>query len=224
MITDDPVQRRNLLTGLLALGIAPFLVNGWINSYIYDIPWMYWGFELFSWLLIPSVVFFLAAKKAGLRREEVGLTMTIRGKRSIARVLLTAVLLCPFAWLFFLRTRAFAVSLVPDPGFFSYVQVLMQEGAPRTLIAIWFALSAGIVEELYFRGLMFRICQYYARPRLLFLLASPALFALVHWEAGVDDMLYTGLCGLLFALLYIRWRNLWPLIAAHVFIDYLNFG
>jgi membrane protease YdiL (CAAX protease family) len=71
---------------------------------------------------------------------------------------------------------------------------------------------------------MFRACQYYARPVLLYLAASPSLFALVHWENGVDDMLYTWLIGLLFALLYLRWRNLWPLIAAHVFIDYVNFS
>jgi uncharacterized protein len=188
-------------------------------------PALYWGFELFSWVLLPVIVITLAVRRGGLGWSDLGLTATIGGKRSIVRTVLSAVLLCPLAYLYFRVARSFAQSLFPDPGYFSYVvQVLGQNDLPRPLVAAYFALSAGIVEELYFRALMFRISQFHVRPLLPYLTLSPVQFALIHWENGVDDMLYTWLVGLLFAGLYARWRNLWPLIAAHVFIDYVNFG
>jgi uncharacterized protein len=222
---DDSPNSRTLFLWLCAIGISPFLLNGWINSVVYDIPVLYWGFEFLSWVLLPAVIVVIAIRHGGLRWRDVGLTGTIAGENSVTRIVLTAFVLCPLAWLYFRWTRYFAQQLFPDPGFFTYVlQVLQEGGLPRPLMAAYFALSAGIVEELYFRGLMFRISQCYSHPLAIYTAVSPALFALVHWENGVDDMLYTWLIGLLFALLYARWRNLWPLIAAHVFIDYVNFS
>lgn len=79
--------------------------------------------------------------------------------------------------------------------------------ATRVLIS----LSAGVVEEAFFRGFL--------QPRIGILL-STAFFALAHLSYGQPFMLIgITVLSLIYALL-VRWRqNLWPAIAAHALFD-----
>lgn len=45
------------------------------------------------------------------------------------------------------------------------------------------------------------------------------LFGLAHAYQGPTGILVTGLIGLVFGLLYLRMRSLWPLVIAHGLID-----
>jgi membrane protease YdiL (CAAX protease family) len=82
-------------------------------------------------------------------------------------------------------------------------------------LPIWFratvALSAGVFEELFFRGFL--------QPRVG-VLASTALFALAHLGYGQPLMLVgITLLSLLYAVL-VRWRqSIWAAIAAHAVFD-----
>jgi len=73
------------------------------------------------------------------------------------------------------------------------------------------SLSAGLVEEGFFRGFL--------QPRIGILL-STAFFALAHLSYGEPFMLIgITLLSLIYAFL-VRWRqNLWPAIAAHALFD-----
>ncbi|HYH44133.1 MAG TPA: CPBP family intramembrane glutamic endopeptidase [Thermoanaerobaculia bacterium] len=73
------------------------------------------------------------------------------------------------------------------------------------------SLSAGIVEETFFRGLL--------QPRIG-LLASTVLFVLAHASYGQPLMLVgVTLLSVIFGLL-VRWRqSIWAAIAAHVLFD-----
>ncbi len=79
------------------------------------------------------------------------------------------------------------------------------------LIRVLISLSAGVVEETFFRGFL--------QPRVGIVL-STAFFALAHLSYGQPFMLIgITLLSLIYALL-VKWRqNLWPAIAAHVFFD-----
>lgn len=79
------------------------------------------------------------------------------------------------------------------------------------LLRTGLAFSAGIVEEVFFRGLL--------QPRVG-LLASTALFALAHLAYGQLFMLVgITVLSLLYGLL-VRWRqSLWAAIAAHTVFD-----
>jgi hypothetical protein len=39
------------------LGVLPFMVNGWVNAKIHTNPSLFWGFELFSWVVLPCIIF-----------------------------------------------------------------------------------------------------------------------------------------------------------------------
>jgi membrane protease YdiL (CAAX protease family) len=79
------------------------------------------------------------------------------------------------------------------------------------LVRILISLSAGVVEEWFFRGFL--------QPRMGILLAT-LLFTLAHFSYGQPFMLIgITLLSLIYGLL-VRWRqNIWPAIAAHVLFD-----
>ena len=79
------------------------------------------------------------------------------------------------------------------------------------LVRVLISLSAGVVEETFFRGFL--------QPRIGIAL-STAFFALAHLSYGQPFMLIgITLLSLIYALL-VKWRqNIWPAVAAHVFFD-----
>jgi len=78
-------------------------------------------------------------------------------------------------------------------------------------VRILISLSAGVVEETFFRGFL--------QPRIGIFL-STLLFILAHFSYGQPLMLVgIGTLSLIYAFL-VRWRqNIWPAIAAHVLFD-----
>lgn len=79
------------------------------------------------------------------------------------------------------------------------------------VVRVLISLSAGVVEETFFRGFL--------QPRIGIVL-STAFFALAHLSYGQPFMLIgITLLSLIYALL-VKWRqNVWPAIAAHVLFD-----
>ena len=79
------------------------------------------------------------------------------------------------------------------------------------MVRILISLSAGVVEEWFFRGFL--------QPRIGIVL-STVLFALAHFSYGQPFMLIgITLLSLIYGLL-VKWRqNIWPAIAAHALFD-----
>jgi membrane protease YdiL (CAAX protease family) len=79
------------------------------------------------------------------------------------------------------------------------------------VVRVLISLSAGVVEEWFFRGFL--------QPRMGIIL-STLLFALAHFSYGQPFMLVgVTLLSLVYGLL-VRWRqNIWPSIAAHALFD-----
>lgn len=78
-------------------------------------------------------------------------------------------------------------------------------------VKVLISLSAGVVEEWFFRGFL--------QPRMGLIL-STLLFALAHFSYGQPFMLIgITLLSLIYGLL-VKWRqNIWPAIAAHTLFD-----
>lgn len=84
------------------------------------------------------------------------------------------------------------------------------------------ALTAGICEELLFRGfLIWYLAQLVPTP--LALLLAAALFGMAHAYQGTRGVLQTGLVGVGLVILYLLSGSLWIPMLVHAFID-LNTG
>jgi membrane protease YdiL (CAAX protease family) len=83
---------------------------------------------------------------------------------------------------------------------------------------LFVALTAGICEELLYRGyLLFYLGQ--AMPLWVAVLTSAVIFGWGHAYQGPRGVLNTGLLGLLFAALYVISGTLVPLMIVHALVD-----
>jgi membrane protease YdiL (CAAX protease family) len=78
-------------------------------------------------------------------------------------------------------------------------------------------------EELLFRGFLQGRLEALLGARrgagFLAALLQALAFGLAHAYQGPTGILVTGCLGLLFGLLYLRTKSLWPLVVAHGLID-----
>ena len=90
-------------------------------------------------------------------------------------------------------------------------QLVLWMGSLPVLLRVMVSLSAGVVEELFFRGFLM--------PRVGFGLSN-VLFVLAHVNYDQPFLLLgVALLSVAFSLL-VRWRgNIWPAIAAHAMFD-----
>lgn len=88
--------------------------------------------------------------------------------------------------------------------------IVWTAGLP-VVVRVAIALSAGLVEEAFFRGLL--------QPRIG-IGASSVLFVLAHAGYGAPLMLVALTFLSFFLAQLVRWRqNIWPAVAAHAFFD-----
>lgn len=73
----------------------------------------------------------------------------------------------------------------------------------------------GFYEELMARGWLLGRAMRLLSGRWPPVLLSSLLFGLGHGYQGAFGVAQTALIGVILALLYLRWRTLWPLIIAH---------
>jgi uncharacterized protein len=82
---------------------------------------------------------------------------------------------------------------------------------------------AAFGEEVLFRGFLQSRLRSLFGPRrhagMLAALAQAVLFGFAHAYQGPTGMLMSGAIGLVFGLLMLRFRSLWPLMLAHGLID-----
>jgi membrane protease YdiL (CAAX protease family) len=221
---DGRFGGRHRFLLLAAIGILPFLVNGWINARIAHSPWLFWSFELAIWVVLPAVLLLVATRTPGFRFADLGLHMTVLGYHGLPAVLLACLLFSPLMYGCYRGATALFEHWFPEGGFFAYETMIPETGILNAIVVLYFALSAGLVEEFLFRGLLWRAAQEFASPAAIYLLVSPLVFSLVHWESGLANLAATWVVGLLAAATLLLLKNLWPLIAGHVFTDLLWFG
>ena len=86
----------------------------------------------------------------------------------------------------------------------------------------WFtcgvSMSAGICEELLFRGFFLAV---FAEPLGVWvsLVLGSFLFGLCHLYQGWANVLRTGVIGLVLGIIYVFTESLWVVIALHALMD-----
>lgn len=93
---------------------------------------------------------------------------------------------------------------------------------PRTPDERWgfaqIAITAGLCEEILYRGFVMWYLALWAGPILAVLLSS-LLFGFAHLYLGPSHVLRTAIVGLIFALIVLASGSLWPVIVIHAVMD-----
>lgn len=103
------------------------------------------------------------------------------------------------------------------------IALLLPESLTGKLIWVLMSFTAGMCEEVIFRGYLM------TRLRLLFkakswfwpVIISSVAFAFPHLYQGTGNVIVIFMVGVLFAVTFIKTRSLWPCVLAHFFLDFL---
>src|ERR1041384_5246566 len=221
------MSRRRTILCLVLVGIAPTELNGFYNSYLAQFPGWYWSVEIASWIILPAILLWIGMKNNWFTWSDLGLHCRIGGQRDPWLFAATIALL---PWALMQSDQLFgswAYDLFPvnfGAVGFHYRDMIPKDGMRRALALSFCCLSAGIVEEIYFRGMVRLLFRNTFWGRLGFVLASSLVFASVHWEGGVRALTEAFLFGVLAAVVYLLGGNLWPLILGHAWTDYIWFS
>jgi uncharacterized protein len=91
------------------------------------------------------------------------------------------------------------------------------------LLLLFTTLSAGIMEELLFRGYLMPRLQLLLKNSWLTIIISSLLFGLAHYSYGSwSQMINPLFIGLIFAWHYQKYRNIKVLMLGHFLIDFLS--
>jgi len=213
-----------LRLALFCVVVGPFLVNGWINAQIAARPLWYWSFELLSWLVIPLAAFTIARRDGGPTLAALGYSFCVLGRRNPSGLLVLCLVAGACTPALYGVCEWLGRALFGARAFFSYADVIPADGVARALVVLWFGLSAGVIEETLYRAYAWHLAAYCRRPRLIYLVLAPFLFALVHWEGGAASLAASWFYGLVAAIAYLALRNLWPLVVGHCTTDFLAFA
>jgi len=222
--TGEASPRPRLL-GLIALGVAaPFLLNGWLSARVAHDPLLYWSAEIAVWVVVPGVGLFLASRFCGLTLAQLRFRRQIRTFGHPAVLGLACAAFCGLLYtVYWVSYRTFS-AMLPGGGVFHYEAAVPDSGALRVLVVAYFALTAGFVEEVLYRGVALEASRSFRSPIAVYLMLSPPIFAIVHWESGAANVAAAYVVGLFTCLAYLALRNIWPLIVAHTFTDYVWFS
>jgi membrane protease YdiL (CAAX protease family) len=97
------------------------------------------------------------------------------------------------------------------------------DGYLRYPVVLYYALTAGFTEEIFFRALpllYFRERFGNGKPVWWYVVITSILFAVAHWENGSDEVVATFAFGVLVSVAYLRGRSIWPVVGAHTLIDF----
>ena len=208
------------------------------------VEWVFLGFLLviwpgISWLWFPSgeaaLVALSARSRISVYLQSIAITASVFLLLAIIlqfrRHKFTALGYCRFtvvnAAFGFLLAAVVAVvlwvsaaimpSLRPGPG--DFARLLFPRTFAERLLWLGLSLTAAIGEETLFRGFLLTRCRQVCGHWVPAVVVSSCGFGLAHLYQGVAGVLLTGLCGILFSLMFIKRRSLWPCFVGHFLQD-----
>ncbi len=223
-----PGRERLQLAVLLILGVSPYLLNGWYNPILATHQWAFWVVEIVTWIVLPSSLLFSGFRRRLFTPDDIGLSGTIRGRKLPLLIPPLAILITIALYFLDRWAVAFGKSEWPSNPLangFSYLAMLPPPGPATRLLRlaalVHLSVTAGVVEEIYYRGVFMRLFGDGIAAGCAFVVISAIVFASVHWEGGVIVLFEALVWGVASAMVYRLVRNLWPLIVAHVVVDLL---
>jgi membrane protease YdiL (CAAX protease family) len=124
----------------------------------------------------------------------------------------------------FLAMKAVVMPLLGTPAVNPGIAHLI--GSPKRIIVsiVYMIVSAGICEEIVFRGYLFerlgRLFSDASARRLPILLLTATFFGLVHYQSGIYAMVNAGIGGIILGAIYlINRKRLWMVMVTHAAND-----
>jgi membrane protease YdiL (CAAX protease family) len=172
---------------------------------------------LYLSLLAMEWALFLYVRK-GVRPTGFSLRELVGGRWTSARSVAVDFILALAIWALWSLIQLIW-NHVSGPSHAASIQILLPQGATEKVLWIAVSASAGICEELAFRGYFQRQFAALAHSRWIALFVQAALFGISHGYQGVEACARIAAFGVLFGLLALWRSSLRPGMVAHAWGD-----
>jgi membrane protease YdiL (CAAX protease family) len=190
-----------------------------------DGSWQFWIVDLASHVFFPLLLLLFLAKNFSLSPRLYGLSLFPRDSRILniwLAVFVYTVLLSAAYFAGYIIGWLTETAIHGDLGSNAQYHLLVpKNGILRLVVILYFALSASVFEEIFFRGLFQLLADVFTpnASRALVVVGSAILFSMTHWAGGLPALAAGLLFGLAAAWLFSYQRDLRPLIAAHSLLN-----
>jgi membrane protease YdiL (CAAX protease family) len=164
-----------------------------------------WGLVYYVW-------------KGGLRRSGVSLLQLIGGQWTSLRSVFADAALAFGLWIVW-QGFSFLWVRWPGAGHAGSISPLLPNGMTEGALWVLLSISAGISEEIVFRGYLQRQLTAFTGRASLALILQAAVFGIAHGYQGVHACLSIAIYGAMFTLLALWRKSLRPGIIAHAWTD-----
>ncbi len=204
-----------LITGIILAFAIPLGLSIWIGgtgmSYydkIFYSRFIYWG------TVVLLLVYALKAERQPLliiTENKLGIGFFLQSVLVLYLLFIAAAMVSAIPMLFGMRDNNDMVKKIAE----------LLKG--HEVMLFFIALTAGVTEELIFRGyLLTRMMQLF-KNRNISIVVSSLLFSALHYKYGsLHELIFAFLIGIIFSIYYIKYRNIKAVILTHFLIDFIN--
>jgi len=215
----------------ILIAIFPCLVFGLLNDFylrvVYDLglKWFYLV-DFLQWVVTPLCVWTFVLKPNGITLKDIGFTFRVPGRSPsvFAGDMVVAVVVL---WLAYEPVRLIAYRFLwRYAASFGFQDAIPQSFPWNAIVILYFSCSAALIEEGVFRGLFWAYFSNFSPkhyPKFWYVAVTSLLFASIHSEQGPHAVIAAFSYGIAASLLYLHFRNLWPLVFGHFIIDVMRF-
>ena len=164
-----------------------------------------WGLVYYVW-------------KGGLRRSGITLLQLVGARWNSVRAIFVDVVLAFGIWILWQGSSFFWKHWL-GTGHAASISPLTPRGIGESTLWVLLSISAGISEELVFRGYLQRQLTAFTGRTSVALFLQAAVFGIAHGYQGVRNCLAIAIYGALFTLLALWRRSLRPGMIAHAWTD-----
>lgn len=220
-----PRHNLGFWLGLFSPIFSLLLLNGFYNPFLVDSPVLYWSVEIFTWLLVPLMTLYVFTKRGG-NFKDLGFSLPCSVFQWVQYFLLCFAAIFLFYHVY-MGVQTWSKLVFRDnylENGFNYGSLIPRGGLAGFFVLLWFSLTAGIVEELFFRSFIRRFFGFGLSACFLFVIVSSFLFSVIHWEGGIQNLIPTFAVGAFSSIFYFFYPNITVLMIAHTITDIIVFG
>jgi membrane protease YdiL (CAAX protease family) len=204
-----------LLVGIILAFIIPLGLSIWMgNMHISYIDKLFYS-RFFYWATVVFMFFY------ALKIERQPLLIWPESKPTLGFFLLSVLVLY---LLFIVAAIASAMPILfglrEDN---TMVKMITRILKGHEALLFFIALTAGVTEELIFRGYLLTRLEQLFKNNNVAIIVSSLLFSALHYKYGsLHELIFAFLIGFIFSVYYVKYRNIKAIILVHFLIDFIN--
>jgi len=205
------IKEPDAVAGVILAVLVLFIAGSFFRRdlYTHSVA-LYWIFDALKFALLPAAALAILARGYGIRPGDYGIRGVAKHETWGQFIGLTIFLVLILDLVYYVTWYVAWLLLRPElvAPFYKEINPTGLLHLPTTL---YLAVTAGFVEEVFFRGLPLLYLERKFRgalPRKSYVLGTALIFSAIHWGNGLHEVVATFAFGLLAATLYLRLRDL----------------